>query len=65
MKRIITIFLVALIPMMAMSQGNITRPGKKPQKVTTHQNKRDGKNKGKLMQNNTNQTGYKPNPITV
>ena len=69
MKRIITIFLVALIPMLAMSQGNITRPGKKPQKVTTHQNNSGGKKKrgntGNSNRNNRKQTSSKSKPITV
>ena len=51
MKRVITIFLVALIPMLAMSQGVIPpKPPKKP----IHQIKTDGKkkrdNKGKSKQ---------------
>ena len=61
MKRIITIFLVALIPMLAMSQGNITRPGKKPQQQTVRQNNSGGKKK----RNNTgssNRNNTKPTP---
>ena len=68
MKRIITIFLVALIPMMAMSQGNITRPGTKPQKQTTHQNNSGGKKKrnntGSSNRNNANRTNSQTKPTS-
>ena len=66
MKRILTIFLIAMLPMMAMSQNPITRPGKKPQKVTTHPNRAGGKakrdNKGRSNRNNARQTVSQPTP---
>ena len=49
---------------MAMSQNPITRPGKKPQKVTTHPNRAGGKtkrdNKGRSNRNNARQTVSQP-----
>ena len=64
MKRILTIFLIALLPMMAMSQNPITRPGKKPQKVTTHPNRAGGKtkrdNKGRSNRNKARHTVSQP-----
>ena len=55
-----------MLPMMAMSQNPITRPGKTPQKVTTHPNRAGGKtkrdNKGRSNRNKARQTVPQPTP---
>ena len=58
MKRLVIFFLVALIPMMALPQQPISRPGKKKQNTTQTTS-------GKKKQNTTQTTSGKKKPTSV